>query len=35
MAIRKDFLVGLAEGFCLVDLDCEGEDVALACMAKN
>ena len=28
-------VVGLAEGFGLVDLDCVGEDVALTCMAKN
>ena len=35
MAIRKDFLVGLAEGFALADLGCEGEDEALACMARN
>ena len=27
--------MGLVEGFGLVDLVCEGEDVALACMAKN
>jgi len=35
MAIQKDFLVGLVEGFGLVDLVCEGEEAALACMAKN
>ena len=35
MAIRKDFLVGLAEGFGLVDLGYEREDEALACIALN
>ena len=35
MAIQKDFLVGLGEGFGLVDFVCEGGDAALACMAKN
>ena len=35
MAIRNDVLVGLTEGFGLVDFGWEGEEEALACIALN
>ena len=34
-AKRKDFLIGLGEGFGLADLSCEEEAEALACIALN
>jgi len=33
--IRNDFIVGLTKGIGLVDLGCEGEEEALACIALN
>jgi len=34
-AKREDFLDGLGVGLGLVDLGCEGEDEALACITLN